>query len=67
MLATAESWLLRKRAYIIVDKHLALNAGWDTEMLAVELSDLQDAGFPILNLGFDDSELNKLMPSMDYV
>ena len=59
--------MLRKRAYIIADSHLALNAGWNTEMLAVELSDLQDADFPILNLGSDDSDLNKLMSGMDYV
>ena len=31
----------QKRAYIIADNRLALNAGWDTEMLSVELSELQ--------------------------
>jgi len=33
----------QKRAYILADNQLALNAGWDEEMLSVELSDLQDS------------------------
>lgn len=57
----------QKRAYIIADNRLALNAGWDFEMLSVELSDLQGADFDISLLGFDDSELNKLLGNMDDV
>ena len=37
----------QKRAYIIADNRLALNARWDAEMLSVELSDLQGADFDI--------------------
>jgi ParB-like chromosome segregation protein Spo0J len=51
----------QKRAYILADNQLALNAGWDEEMLSVELSDLQDASFDLSLLGFDDDELEKLL------
>ena len=57
----------QKRAYIIADNRLALNAGWDAEMLSVEISDLQGADFDISLLGFDDAELNKLLGGMDDV
>ena len=51
----------QKRAYILADNQLALNAGWDEEMLSVELSDLQDQSFDLSLLGFDSDELEKLM------
>lgn len=51
----------QKRAYILADNQLALNAGWDEEMLSVELSDLQDNAFDLSLLGFDDKELEKLL------
>jgi DNA modification methylase len=51
----------QKRAYIIADNRLALNAGWDAELLSVELADLQGADFDFSLLGFDDAELNKLL------
>jgi DNA modification methylase len=57
----------QKRAYIIADNRLALNAGWDAEMLSVEIADLQGADFDISLLGFDDAELNKLMGNMEDV
>ena len=57
----------QKRAYIIADNRLALSAGWDAEMLSVEITDLQGADFDISLLGFDDAELNKLMGSIDDV
>lgn len=57
----------QKRAYIIADNRLALSAGWDAEMLSVEIADLQGADFDISLLGFDDAELNKLMSGMDDV
>lgn len=46
----------QKRAYIIADNRLAMNAGWDDEMLTVELSDLQGADFDLDLLGFDVAE-----------
>ena len=51
----------QKRAYILADNQLALNAGWDEEMLSVELSDLQDNAFDLSLLGFDEKELEKLL------
>lgn len=57
----------QKRAYIIADNRLALNAGWDAEMLAVEIADLQVAAFDLSLLGFDDAELNKLMGNIEDV
>lgn len=55
----------QKRAYIIADNRLALNAGWDAEMLSVEIADLQAADFDVSLLGFDDAELNKLLGGED--
>jgi len=51
----------QKRAYIIADNKLALNAGWDEEMLALELGELKDEDFDLSLIGFDDSELGDLM------
>ena len=50
----------QKRAYIIADNKLALNAGWDDELLALELGELQAEGFDLVLTGFDDDELAKL-------
>lgn len=47
----------QRRAYIIADNKLSLNAGWDEDMLAIELSELQGADFDLDILGFDESEL----------
>lgn len=42
------------RAYVLADNQLALNAGWDAEILSVELAELKDEGFDLDLLGFDD-------------
>ena len=47
----------QRRAYIIADNKLSLNAGWDEDILAIELSELQGADFDLDILGFDESEL----------
>ena len=47
----------QKRAYIIADNKLALNAGWDEEMLGLELADLREADFDLGLLGFSDDEI----------
>ena len=57
----------QKRAYILADNRLALNAGWDVDMLSVEIADLQGADFDISLLGFDGAELNKLMGGLEDV
>jgi site-specific DNA-methyltransferase (adenine-specific) len=54
----------QKRAYVIADNKLALNAGWDDELLALEIQDLKDEDFDISLLGFDDDELSKIMETL---
>lgn len=51
----------KKRAYILADNKLALNAGWNEELLGVELIDLRDAGTNLSLIGFEAAELNDLM------
>ena len=51
----------QKRAYIIADNQLAMNSGWDTGLLTLELTDLQEEGFNLELLGFDPKELNALL------
>ena len=51
----------QKRAYILADNKLSLNAGWDNEMLAIELSELQNENFDLGLTGFDVSELEDLI------
>ena len=51
----------QKKAYIIADNRLALNAGWDNEMLTIELNDLLADGFALELLGFDTKELDALL------
>lgn len=51
----------QKRAYVIADNKLALNAGWDDEMLNIELIDLHDNGFNVGIIGFEPDELSDLM------
>ncbi len=46
----------QKRAYVIADNKLALNAGWDDELLALELGDLQELDFDLSLTGFSDDE-----------
>lgn len=50
----------QKKAYIIADNKLALNAGWDDEILKIELTDLLSEGFALDILGFDQSDLDDI-------
>ena len=52
-----------KRAYIIADNKIALNAGWDTEMLALEIGELGNLGFDLSLTGFGDEEIATLLNS----
>ena len=47
----------QKKAYVIADNQLAMNAGWDTELLSVELKELGELGFELDLIGFDDKAL----------
>jgi hypothetical protein len=51
----------QKRAYVLADNKLALNAGWDLELLGGELRDLSELGFDCELTGFDGAELEALM------
>ena len=51
----------QKRAYVIADNQLAMNAGWDTAMLTLELADLKESEFDLDLIGFDAKELEKLL------
>ncbi|MDH5528253.1 MAG: site-specific DNA-methyltransferase [Nitrospirota bacterium] len=51
----------QKRAYILADNKLAENAGWDDELLAIELGELKDADFDLGLVGFDEDELARLL------
>jgi ParB-like chromosome segregation protein Spo0J len=51
----------QKRLYVIADNKLALNAGWDDELLALELGDLKDEGADLSLTGFSDDELARLV------
>jgi DNA modification methylase len=51
----------QKKAYIIADNKLALNSGWDTNLLSLELEALDADGFNLELLGFDSKELDELL------
>lgn len=53
----------QRRAYIIADNRLALDAGWDNEMLKVELQDLDAMDFDLSLTGFDPLELEAFNPT----
>ena len=55
----------QKRAYIIADNQLALNAGWDEDLLRIELTALQEDDFDIRLIGFEDEELARLLAAQD--
>jgi ParB-like chromosome segregation protein Spo0J len=57
----AEGWSdAKKRAYIIADNKLAMNAGWDNEMLALELGEIGELGFDLDLTGFKAEEIQAL-------
>ena len=55
----------QKRAYIIPDNQLALNAGWNDELLRLELAALQQGDFDLSLIGFEDEELARLLAAQD--
>src|ERR1700733_4867439 len=58
---------IQRQALAIADNRLALNAGWDEEMLRIELAALQEEEFSVDLLGFDARELNRLLAETDTV
>ena len=51
----------QRRAYMLADNQLALNAGWDTDLLALELGELSDSASTSPTLGFEAAELDALL------
>ncbi|NCC16744.1 MAG: site-specific DNA-methyltransferase [Clostridia bacterium] len=54
----------QKKAYIIADNKLALDAGWDNEILAVELESLKDLNFDVELSGFNAAEIDDLFSNI---
>ncbi len=55
----------QKRAYVIADNRLALDAGWDEAMLALEFAELADAGYDLDLTGFSASEIEGLLDAIE--
>lgn len=55
----------QKKAFILADNRLALNAGWDEELLKIEISSLEDIGFNLDVLGFTDDELANFLAKLN--
>ena len=55
----------QRRAYILADNKLALNAGWDNAMLAEEMKNLQGEGYDLSVIGFSEDELGDLLADID--
>ena len=53
----------QRKAYVIADNRLAEDAGWDMDLLRMELGDLRDIGFDLDMTGFDGMEVDKLFAS----
>ena len=53
--------LAQKRAYVIADNRLALDAGWDEEMLSIELAELSESGYDLTLTGFTNDEIEELL------
>jgi DNA modification methylase len=51
----------QKRAYVLADNQLAVNAGWDEALLRLELADLSELGFDLGLVGFGEGELERLL------
>jgi DNA modification methylase len=54
-----------RRAYAIADNKIALNAGWDEELLRVELEALKDDGIALETVGFSEQELDELLDGLN--
>jgi hypothetical protein len=55
----------QKRAYIIADNKLSLNAGWNEKILMYELQDLESLAVDLNITGFNDAEISKLFTNLD--
>jgi ParB-like chromosome segregation protein Spo0J len=51
----------QRRAYVLADNRLALDAGWDNDLLRIEIGDLKSAGFDLSLTGFDLGEIGEFL------
>ena len=51
----------QKQAYILADNRLAEQAGWDKDLLALEVGELADLGLDLASIGFDPAELDAIL------
>ena len=56
---------IQKKAYILADNRIAANAGWDEELLKLELVELDEADFNLELMGFDAEEIERLLHGED--
>jgi ParB-like chromosome segregation protein Spo0J len=56
----------KKRAYVIADNKLALNAGWDSDMLLIEIEELKKSNFEMELLGFNAEDLEKIISDNNF-
>jgi ParB-like chromosome segregation protein Spo0J len=57
----------QKRAYVIADNRLALDAGWDEELLSLELAELSESGYDLTLTGFSNEEIEELLVDAEQV
>jgi hypothetical protein len=55
----------QRRAYLLADNRLSELSGWDSELLAVEIKELADAGFDVTLAGFDSKEIDDFLASLE--
>ena len=55
----------QRKAYILADNRIALNSGWETELLSTELEELKDLGINLESLGFDSDEIDALLNKIE--
>jgi ParB-like chromosome segregation protein Spo0J len=61
----ARGWTqAQKHSYLLADNQIATNAGWDQELLALELADLKEADFDLTVLGFSDRDIDRSLQSL---
>lgn len=66
--ATAKGWTdAQKKAYVIADNKIALNAEWNTAILASEIGEIARLDFKIDKIGFDTDEISKIFSEVDGV
>jgi len=56
----------QKKAYIIADNKLALNSGWDDELLKIELEQLKELDFDLGLIGFSDDDIEQLFEEVNF-